>query len=71
MHDFSGRATFRVIEYSALRSNNQKANATLTVVNLGYNKIEDRGAVALAGAVQALLATLFSCRPHSLSRFCL
>ena len=46
--------------------NNHKANATLTTVWLHYNKIGDRGAVALAGALQALLATVFSCRPHSL-----
>ena len=32
---------------------------TIREVNLRDNKIGDRGAVALAGAVQALLATVF------------
>ena len=33
--------------------NDHKANATLTCVYLENNKIEDRGAVALAAAVKA------------------
>ena len=52
------RPTLRV-GHSALGCNNRKANATLTTVWLDYNKIGDRGAVALAGAIQALLATVF------------
>ena len=62
---FSERPTLRV-GHSAHGCNNRKANTTLTTVWLGGNKIGDRGAVALAGAIQALLATVFSCRPHSL-----
>ena len=62
---FVERPTLRV-GHPALGCNNHKANATLTTVNLYNNKIGDRGAVALAGAVQALLATVFSCRPDSL-----
>ena len=65
MYFFFERPTLRV-GHSALGCNNRKANATITEVNLCENKIGDRGAVALAGAVQALLATVFSCRPHSL-----
>ena len=38
----------------------------MTYVNLYENKIGDRGAVALAGAIQALLVTVFSGRPHTL-----
>ena len=55
---FFERPTLRV-GHSALGCNNRKANATLTTVRLHNNKIGDRGAVALAGAVQALLATVF------------
>ena len=62
---FFERPTLRV-GHSALGCNNRKANATITRVYLYENKIGDRGAVALAGAIQALLATVFSCRPHSL-----
>ena len=42
-----------------LGCNKNKANATITKVDLRDNKIGDRGAVALAGAFQALLATVF------------
>ena len=62
---FFERPTLRV-GHPALGCNNHKANATIAEVSLRGNKIGDRGAVALAGAVQALLATVFSCRPHSL-----
>ena len=55
---FFERPTLRV-GHPALGCNNHKANATLTTVWLHNNKIGDRGAVALAGAVQALLATVF------------
>ena len=47
------------VGHSALGCNNHKANATITEVWLSGNKIGDRGAVALAGAIQALLATVF------------
>ena len=62
---FFARPTLRV-GHPALGCNNHKANATLTYVDLRGNEIGDRGAVALAGAFQALLATVFSCRLHSL-----
>ena len=59
---FFERPTLRV-GHSALGCNNRKANAAITEVSVGFNlwenKIGDRGAVALAGAVQALLATVF------------
>ena len=42
-----------------LGCNKNKANATITEVDLCDNEIGHRGAVALAGAVQALLATVF------------
>ena len=59
-HDFFflESPTLRV-GHPTLGCNNHKANATITEVNLGSNNIGDRGAVALAGAVQALLATVF------------
>ena len=62
---FLERPTLRV-GHSALGCKNHKANVTITEVELDRNKIGDRGAVALAGAIQALLATVFSCRLHSL-----
>ena len=61
---FLERPTLRV-GHPALGCNNHKANVTITEVELGRNKIGDRGAVALSGAIQALLATVFSCRLHS------
>ena len=54
----SERATLR-IGHSAPGCNDHKANATLTVMSLRDNKIEDRGAVALAAAVKALLVTVY------------
>ena len=65
MFFFFERATLRV-GHPAPGCNNHKANATMADVDLRESKIGDRGAVALAGPVQALLATVFSCRPHSL-----
>ena len=55
---FLERPTLRV-GHPALRCNNHKAIATVAEVNLSGSKIGDRGAVALAGAVQTLLATVF------------
>ena len=57
MHDFSERPALRA-GHSALGSNNHKANATLTHVQLEKNNIGDRGAVQLADAVKALLVTV-------------
>ena len=58
MFFFLERPTLRV-GHPALGCNNHKANATIAEVGLRGNKIGNRGAVALAGAVQALLATVF------------
>ena len=56
IHYFSERPALRA-GHSALGSSNHKANATVTYVQLEKNNIGDRGAVALADAVMALLVT--------------
>ena len=38
----------------------RKANASITVMNLSFNKIGDKGAIALAECLTATLVTCFS-----------
>ena len=63
--------------WCSLRRGNYKANTTLTVLNLRYNKVGDAGAVALAAALKATAVTcthefredaLVSCSPMRLKQ---
>ena len=49
-----------IVRQSVSPNTFRKANATITVMNLGGNNIGDKGAIALAECLTATLVTCFS-----------